>query len=308
MDAAQAIRLTRGALRDADCARAFLADHPQAAAALRGRTLVYYNGAFSPPTRAHADLANAALQEPGVDALWLDPEPAKPGKQLWQNETMSARVLLCEAMSAEAGFRGRAGVGTLRRDLGPDLGQSAELFRTLRALVGAEGHLIWALGADVFEGMRYWREKALTCLQPGDTCDGLFLFARGGWTDERLRAAVDSVGGVQCVVRVLATPGVDISSTAAREALMHDAAEGQQKKLSHAVLETMLPGVARLCLSMPDLCGIYAQQVALTCPKPAAQLAAESLLPLICRSGNEDFSGLAPESSYAHASCALSRV
>lgn len=277
MDTAEAIRFTRGTLCGAAsvCALASKGPHAAAAAAaLRGRTLVYYNGAFSPPTRAHADIAQAALREPGVDAVWLDPEPARPGKEsCWQDETLPARVALCEAMAAELELGGRLGVGTLRHDLGPELGQSAELFRTLRALVGAEGRLIWALGADVFEGMRHWREKALACLQPGDTCDGLFLFARGAWTDDHLRAAVGSMGGVPCEVHVLPTPGADVSSTLAREALVRESLTPQESKPGAGLRELMLPGVARTCLSMPDLCSIYAKQVSLTRLVPTGECA-----------------------------------
>lgn len=272
--AASAIRATRGAFRDVASAQVWALSGKESAA-LHGKTLVYFNGAFSPPTRAHAELAIAALRQPGVDALWLDPEPAKPGKERWQDETLAARIEMCELLAKESGFGGRAGVGTLRRDLGPKLGQSAELFRTLRALVGPEGRLIWALGADVFEGMRYWREKAYTCLSPGDTCDGIILFARGCLAERRLEDAIAGFEGLPCTVQIVPVPAIAhlpadavVSSTAARDALvahLRDIADGASdadKSRSHAALSIMmLPSIVQFCLSRPEVCDIYKEQV-----------------------------------------------
>ncbi|OLQ08575.1 hypothetical protein AK812_SmicGene7914 [Symbiodinium microadriaticum] len=191
MSVAQAIAATRGRLSNMASVAAWAREMPAAAAALRDQHLVFFNGAFSPPTCAHAHIAETICKDPKVTALWLDPEPARPGKERWQNETMEARIEMCELLTEESPLCGRAGVGCLRRDLGPELGTSVELFRVLRALLGGPGRstLTWAVGADVFEGMKHWASKARACLQPGDTCDELLLFTREGWTHERLAEA-----------------------------------------------------------------------------------------------------------------------
>ncbi|CAE7205705.1 unnamed protein product, partial [Symbiodinium microadriaticum] len=199
---------------------------PAAAAALRDQHLVFFNGAFSPPTCAHAHIAETICKDPKVTALWLDPEPARPGKERWQNETMEARIEMCELLTEESPLCGRAGVGCLRRDLGPELGTSVELFRVLRALLGGPGRstLTWAVGADVFEGMKHWASKARACLQPGDTCDELLLFTREGWTHERLAEATQAVGHAPCHVSVIPMPDhlLSVSSHQARAALVRE--------------------------------------------------------------------------------------
>jgi len=265
---AQAIRSTRGTLRDVASVAAWAAGAPEAAAALRGRRLVYFNGAFSPPTRAHAHIAEALVKDPGLDALWLDPEPARPGKERWQDETLEARIAMCELLAEEVAPGGSVGVGTLRRDLGPEVGTSTELFRVLRALLGGpgQGKLVWALGADVFEGMRHWADKARACLQPGDTCDGIVVFMRAGRTEETLWAAAKSIGHAPCEVQVMPMPQdlAGVSSHLARQAL----AQAMPRAGAEAA-EVMLPSVAEFCLARPGLCKLYQEQVAQT-PAPEA--------------------------------------
>lgn len=260
----QAIRATRGALRDAASAREWCLANPKHAQALHGKNLVYFNGAFSPPTRAHTYIAAALAAEEGVEALWLDPEPNKPGKERWQDETMDARVEMCELMATEACPSQSTGVGTLRKDLGPKLGTSPELFRTMRNLLGGpgKGKLCWALGADVFEGMQYWAEKARACLQPGDTCDSLLLFVREGWTEERLSIAVQMLRDAPCEIRVISMPDelLGLSSQLSRQTLL----QAHVLETPEALMEVsrmMLPGVANYCLSSPHVMDIYRQQV-----------------------------------------------
>jgi hypothetical protein len=92
-------------------------------------------------------------------------------------------VAVCERLVSEYKLTSTVGVGSLRRDLGPAAGESAELFRALRALIGPSGRLYWALGADVASGMRSWRAKVEECTRPGETCDGLLVFKREGASD-----------------------------------------------------------------------------------------------------------------------------
>jgi len=235
---------------------------PAAAAALRDQHLVFFNGAFSPPTCAHAHIAETICRDSKVTALWLDPEPARPGKERWQNETMEARIEMCELLTEESTLSGRAGVGSLRRDLGPELGTSVELFRVLRALLGGPGcgTLTWAVGADVFEGMKHWASKARACLQPGDTCDELLLFTREGWTHERLAEATQAVGHAPCHVSVIPMPDhlLSVSSHQARAALVRESSFPEYP----GELGMIPPRVAEFCLSREDVCRIYAQQVA----------------------------------------------
>jgi len=270
MDPARAIRATRGALRDLASVRAWMAAAPEASAVLRGRRLLYFNGAFSPPTTAHAHIVKAAALATGADAVWLDPEPARPGKERWQGETLEARLEMCELMLADLGLDECSGVGTLRHDLGPERGSSVELFNVLRALIGADqggGRLTWALGADVFESMHRWSRKAQMCLQPGKTCDELVLFIRGGWTAERVCAAAENLGGVPCDVQMLPMPAelASLSSHFARLALAASLSRPTEEVQQEA-LRVMLPRVVRFCLSRPDVCRIYQEQVANTQP------------------------------------------
>lgn len=264
MSVVQAIRATRGWLHSASSVAAWASEMPEAAEALRGQNLVYFNGAFSPPTCAHAHIAATICQDPEV-AVWLDPEPARPGKERWQNETMQARIDMCDLLVQEPPLRGRAGVGSLRRDLGRELGTSVELFRTLRELLGGpgEGKLTWAVGADVFEGMRHWADKARECLQPGETCDALLLFTREGWTCKRLMTAAQAVGHAPCHVSIIPMPEhlLAVSSHQARHALAQEFAAPEPHKWGGA-LGMMPRSIAKFCLSRDDVCRIYAQQVA----------------------------------------------
>lgn len=261
MSAAQAIRATRGWLHSTTSVAAWASEMPEAAAALRGQNLVYFNGAFSPPTCAHAHIAATICNDAEVSALWLDPEPARPGKERWQNETMEARIDMCELLAQEPRLRGRAGVGCLRKDLGPELGTSVELFKVLRALLGPDGKLTWAVGADVFEGMKHWADKARECMRPGETCDALLLFTRDGWTSKRLMVAAQAVGHAPCHVSVIPMPQhlLAVSSHQARHALAQEFAAPQPL---WGALGMMPHSIAKFCLSRDDVCRIYAQQVA----------------------------------------------
>jgi len=273
MDAARAIRATRGAFKDLASARTWMTAAPEATAALRGRHLLYFNGAFSPPTTAHAHIVKAAALAAGADAVWLDPEPARPGKERWQGETLEARLEMCELMLADLGLGECAGVGTLRQDLGPERGSSVELFNVLRMLLGGpgSGRLTWALGADVFESMHHWSTKARACLEPGKTCDELVLFVRGGWTVERVCTAAENLGGVPCDVQTLPMPAelAILSSHFARLALSASLSR-QSEEVEQEALQVMLPSVARFCLSRLDVCRIYQEQVANTPPPETA--------------------------------------
>ncbi|CAJ1341563.1 unnamed protein product [Effrenium voratum] len=263
MSVAEAIAATRGRLHSVASVAAWAAEAPKAAAALRGKSLVYFNGAFSPPTCAHAHIAASVCKDPEVDAVWLDPEPARPGKERWQNETLEARIHMCELLARDSSLCGRAGVGSLRKDLGPELGTSVELFRVLRALLGGpgQGHLTWAVGADVFEGMKHWADKAHACLQPGQSCDALLLFTRVGWTPERLMAAAKAVGHTPCHVSVIPMPQhlLSVSSHQARHALAQEFATPEPL---WGALKMMPRNIAEFCLARDDVLRIYAQQVA----------------------------------------------
>ena len=67
---AQAIKATRGWLHSASSVAAWASELPEAAAALRGQNLVYFNGAFSPPTCAHKHIAATICSDPEVSDRW----------------------------------------------------------------------------------------------------------------------------------------------------------------------------------------------------------------------------------------------
>lgn len=258
-----AIRATRGVLRHAEAARSLATEVPEVATLLN-RNLVYFNGAFSPPTRAHAHIVAELLKHPGVDALWLDPEPSRPKKPQWLDETFDARVEMCERMVADLGLTDSAGVGTLRRDLGPDLGSSVELFHTLRALLGGPGHgrLVWALGADVLHNMRYWSEKARKFVQPGDTCDGLLVFMRDGWTEEQLLEAATAVlGHVPRAGELTMIPMPEALAAASSHKARKELLESVDGGCPPDANSLLLPVVHNVCIDRPDLLETYRDQV-----------------------------------------------
>merc|ERR1740121_141662 len=134
------------------------------------------------------------------------------------------------------------------------------------------------MGADVLEGMKYWAAKAQACLQPGDTCDGLLVFARDDWTEERLWAAVKAIGLLGCEIRVVRMPGeiCGLSSTDARRLLVEaqglssqtpsQLVHGRDSSVAHGVVRELdrmlLPSISEFCQTDPQLRSIYKQQVA----------------------------------------------
>jgi nicotinic acid mononucleotide adenylyltransferase len=262
----EAIRATRGSLRNKASAISWAATAPEASA-LCNRNLVYYNGAFSPPTTAHAHIVATINANPTVDALWMDPEPSRPGKPQWLNETLEARVEMCEQLLSDHGSL-NAGVGTLRRDLGPDQGSSIELFHTLRALLGGPGHgkILWAFGADVLDNMRYWKDKAREFLKPGEACDGFMVFARETWTEEQLLATAAVVLGREPApgeITVLPMPEhvAAASSHKVRKALVSGVIDGMSKEVSSKeLLELLHPAIWDIC-KRPEVLEVYSDQV-----------------------------------------------
>ena len=193
--AAAAIRATRSRITDVASARQWAASTPLSGV-LRGAQLTYYGGAFNPPTNAHSHIAMQAAAR--CDLLWLDPDPASAHKPRFMDESLAARVSMCERLLSDYPLHTqKMGVGCLRRDMGPVAGSGPELFRVLRALVGPDGRIVWTLGADVATGMKYWREKVAECTQPGDTCDELLVFRRAGSDEAEARQVLR---GLRCAV------------------------------------------------------------------------------------------------------------
>eukprot|EP00929_Paragymnodinium_shiwhaense_P090849 TRINITY_DN50947_c0_g1_i1.p1 TRINITY_DN50947_c0_g1~~TRINITY_DN50947_c0_g1_i1.p1 ORF type:complete len:333 (+),score=51.24 TRINITY_DN50947_c0_g1_i1:110-1108(+) len=264
-----AIQTTRGVLSNAESVEEWVTTKPEAARRLHGCSLAYFNGAFSPPTRSHAHIAQAVVETEGVDALWMDPEPSRPQKLRWLDEIFEERVQMCECMFEELGISEKAGVGSLRKDLGPVLGASPELFRTLRNVLGGPkcGRIYWVMGADVLEGMRFWSEKARECLQPGTTCDGIIVFSRDSMTQERLRESAEIVFGRPVEpgeLRILSMPGLlkRASSHEARKALILASKRGAAAPHAQELLdELLLPSVRDLCLGLSDVIAVYEDQV-----------------------------------------------
>lgn len=212
-----------------------------------------------------------------MDCLWVDPEPATPQKRRYMDESLDARVEMCErliskwqSLAEERLEGGHAldetlkaklaaltpiGVGSLRKDMGA-AGESVELFRALRALVGPSGKLYWAVGADVAIGMRRWHDKALECTQPGETCDGLLVFTREGSGDEEVREALSPL---RCDIEVIPMPShlLTASSQRARKALVRAATVGNDD----ACRSILNGSVTDYCLSQPWLLEMYQAQL-----------------------------------------------
>ena len=187
-------RFEVGKLLRGDSKLAKLAPH------LRGKRLTYYNGAFSPPSLAHAHIM--AVCRANADCLWVEPDPPTQWKRSWLAQTHEARLEMCETIldrGADAAGAGAAGVGTLRRDLGEQVGDSRLLFETLRELVGPDGELRWAVGSDVMLGMKGWREKAASFFKRhGGPLDSAIVFVRSRhphMAAETTAAFVEVLGG-----------------------------------------------------------------------------------------------------------------
>jgi nicotinic acid mononucleotide adenylyltransferase len=250
MSARAAIRATRSGITH------------HAAQELRGRSLAFYNGAFSPPTRAHTQIVSWLAER--HDVVWMDAEPATPRKRHWMNETLAARVQMCEATLDEMGLDTGAGVGTLRASLGDEHSNTTTLFDTLRSFVGGTGRLYWVVGADVAEGMQYWRPKVEAFTRPGVTCDGLIVFSREGTS---VAAASRALAGLACSIEFVQQPAdvSHLSSHQARVGLVEaadalDSASRADPDLAglHGVL---LPSVSRMCLSDPGVLDAYREQI-----------------------------------------------
>ena len=85
--AAAVIRATRGRVTSEESAAAFAS---RSSRVLSGCRLGFFNGAFNPPTRAHAHIAAQVASR--VDCLWLDPEPATAHKRRFMDESLDARI------------------------------------------------------------------------------------------------------------------------------------------------------------------------------------------------------------------------
>jgi nicotinic acid mononucleotide adenylyltransferase len=198
----------------------------------------------------------------------MDPEPSRPGKPQWLNETLEARVEMCEQLLSDHDSQLKAGVGTLRRDLGPDHGSSIELFHTLRALLGGRGHgrIRWAFGADVLDQMRYWKDTAREFLKPGEACDGFLVFTRESWTEEQLLATAAVVLGREPApgeITVMPMPEnvAAASSHKARKALVSGIiGNASQDLLSKDLLQLMHPAIWDIC-KRPEVFEVYSDQV-----------------------------------------------
>ena len=254
-----AIRATRGSVTDLRSALRW-AGSTSLGGALAGSRLGFYNGAFNPPTLAHAHIAMEVAAK--VDCLWLDPDPASAHKPRFMDESHEARVQMCERLlSDNPAWTAKMGVGSLRKDMGSAAGNSPELFHALRALVGPSGHITWAVGADVALGMRHWRDKIMECTQPGETCDALMVFRRAGADEQQVQ---DALGGLRCDVTVIDMPShlLGASSQRAREALVRAATLGRMEDGREDTCSLLMPGsVAAFCLTQPTLLAMYRKQL-----------------------------------------------
>eukprot|EP00927_Polykrikos_kofoidii_P072850 TRINITY_DN68930_c0_g1_i1.p1 TRINITY_DN68930_c0_g1~~TRINITY_DN68930_c0_g1_i1.p1 ORF type:complete len:379 (-),score=48.17 TRINITY_DN68930_c0_g1_i1:260-1396(-) len=264
----RAIAASRGKIHNAASARAWATSAPEALP-LHGKCLAYFNGAFSPPTRAHAHIAQVVADAAEVNALWIDPEPSRPGKPRWLDETLKNRIQMCSCMAdLLSNEKTELGVGSLRHDLGTKLGESIELFQCLREVLGGigSGRLLWVLGADVLESMQYWAEKARTCVDPGVTCDGLVVFVRGNSSEVRVREVAAKVFGEERVasegflcVHAMPADLAEASSHRARKELVNACFAPEAQEASRAVDKLLLPAVRSLCTS--EVLNVYQEQV-----------------------------------------------
>ena len=179
--------------------------------------------------------------------------------------------------------------------MGRAAGESADLFRTLRALVGPAGRIYWALGADVACGMRFWRDKVEECTRPGETCDGLLIFRREGADEEQVRQVLS---GLQCDVEIIGMPAPlrRASSHRARLALVQaaadaaDAADGGTGGNHGLACSDLMPSsVSDYCLAQPWLLEMYQAQLRELGERPEALSDAEAPRPPLVLRGHAVF-------------------
>jgi nicotinate-nucleotide adenylyltransferase len=110
-------------------------------------------GTFNPPHRGHLALARTALEQLGLDEVWLMPVALPPHKSLKDDPGLEHRVELCRRLAAEDP---RLRVSRLEADRG---GPSFTV-DTLRALREShpEHELTFIAGGDMAASLPTWRE------------------------------------------------------------------------------------------------------------------------------------------------------
>ncbi|MFA5257423.1 MAG: nicotinate (nicotinamide) nucleotide adenylyltransferase [Opitutales bacterium] len=119
-------------------------------------TLGFLGGSFDPPHMGHLILARDALEQLGLDKVYLIPAAQSPLRDRPHAASYEHRVNLCRAVAS-----GRSWLDVL--DIEGSLPLPSYTVNTARVLQtrfpGAE--LVWLLGADQWESLPKWKDYLL---------------------------------------------------------------------------------------------------------------------------------------------------
>ena len=175
--------------------------------------VVLYGGSFDPVHRGHIEVAEAACERIGADAVYMIPARRSPFKE--ENPVASnddrARML-------ELAVEGRGDFFVSRAEFErAEPSYSYDTVKHFRQMLGDSVELVWLIGADMLESLKDW-------YRIGDMLKicRVAVMCRGGnevFDDARLAGFIgDELAGGGRVFSV-ETPLIDISSTAIRETL-----------------------------------------------------------------------------------------
>ena len=171
-------------------------------------------GTFNPPHLGHVALARGALQDLGLERVWLMPVHTPVHKPGERDPGPEHRLRMCRLAVA-----GIPGVGVCAMEV--ERGGRSYTVETLRAIHSSHPHarLTFIVGADTAATLPSWREP-LAVLELAD----LAVAARAGTARQRVLETIaqlpEPAGAAappHARVRFLAMPTIDVSSSRARE-------------------------------------------------------------------------------------------
>jgi len=119
-------------------------------------TLGFLGGSFDPPHTGHLILARDALEQLGLDKVYLIPSGQSPLRDRPHAASFEQRLNLCRAMA-----KGRPWMEVL--DIEGHLPMPSYTINTARVLQTSfpDAELVWLLGADQWERLPQWKDYGL---------------------------------------------------------------------------------------------------------------------------------------------------
>lgn len=179
-----------------------------------------FGGTFNPPHRGHVTMAQAAVEQLGLDTLMIVPAGIPPHKQLPAGSAAShQRFAMAELMAGAVGKCAVADDRELRRE-----GKSFTSDTLLQLREEYPEAELWLLmGSDMFLSLHTWHEPQIICREAN-----IAAFSRNE-DDERTAFEAQKANLEQrfdARVAILENPHlIEVSSTELREGLPHDRGE-----------------------------------------------------------------------------------